>query len=38
VRGTLRVASFQSVLLALVPSVLTRLAEQHPGLRVQIAH
>ena len=38
VRGTLRVASFQSVLLALVPSVLTRLAERHPGLRVEIAH
>jgi DNA-binding transcriptional LysR family regulator len=38
VRGTLRVASFQSVLLALVPSVLTRLAGQYPGLRVEIAH
>ena len=38
VRGTLRVASFQSVLFALVPSVLTRLAERHPGLRVEIAH
>ena len=37
-RGTLRVASFQSVLFALVPSVLTRLAERHPGLRVEIAH
>jgi DNA-binding transcriptional LysR family regulator len=36
VRGTLRVASFQSVLLALVPEVLTRLAERHPGLRVEI--
>ena len=38
VRGTLRVASFQSVLFALIPSVLTRLAERHPGLRVEIAH
>ncbi|MFY9774453.1 MAG: LysR family transcriptional regulator [Trebonia sp.] len=38
VRGTLRVASFQSVLFALVPSVLTRLAGRHPGLRVEIAH
>jgi DNA-binding transcriptional LysR family regulator len=38
VRGTLRVASFQSVLLALVPGVLTRLAERHPGLRVEITH
>ena len=31
VRGTLRVASFQSVLFALIPSVLTRLAQRHPG-------
>jgi DNA-binding transcriptional LysR family regulator len=38
VRGTLRVASFQSVLLALVPEVLTRLAARHPGLRVEITH
>jgi DNA-binding transcriptional LysR family regulator len=38
VRGTLRVASFQSVLLALVPAVLTELAERHPGLRVEITH
>jgi DNA-binding transcriptional LysR family regulator len=38
VRGTLRVASFQSVLFALVPLVLTRLAERYPGLHVQIAH
>jgi DNA-binding transcriptional LysR family regulator len=38
VRGTLRVASFQSVLLALVPEVLTRLAQRHPGLRVEITH
>ena len=38
VRGTLRVASFQSVMFALIPSVLTRLAERHPALHVQIAH
>src|ERR1700735_2918243 len=38
VRGTLRVASFQSVLLALVPEVLTALAGRHPGLRVEITH
>lgn len=38
VGGTLRVASFQSVLLALIPSTLTTLAESHPGLRVEITH
>jgi DNA-binding transcriptional LysR family regulator len=38
VGGTLRVASFQSVLFSLVPSVLTRLEERHPRLRVEIAH
>jgi DNA-binding transcriptional LysR family regulator len=38
VRGTLRVASFQSVLFAVVPAVLTRLAERYPGLHVEIAH
>jgi DNA-binding transcriptional LysR family regulator len=38
VRGTLRVASFQSVLFALIPSVLTRLAGRHPGLRLEITH
>jgi DNA-binding transcriptional LysR family regulator len=38
VRGTLRVASFQSVLFALIPSVLTRLADRHPGLRLEITH
>nr|WP_269204459.1 LysR family transcriptional regulator [Motilibacter deserti] len=37
VSGTLRVASFQTVLLALVPATLSRLAQLHPGLRVQIA-
>jgi DNA-binding transcriptional LysR family regulator len=36
VTGTLRVASFQTVLLALVPAALTRLAELHPRLRVEI--
>lgn len=38
VGGTLRVASFQSVLLALVPSALTLLARRHPRLRVEITH
>jgi DNA-binding transcriptional LysR family regulator len=38
VRGTLRVASFQSVLFALIAPVLTQLAERHPGLRVEITH
>jgi DNA-binding transcriptional LysR family regulator len=37
VGGTLRVASFQSVLLALVPAALSRLAVQHPQLRVEIS-
>jgi DNA-binding transcriptional LysR family regulator len=36
VSGTLRVASFQTVLLTLVPAALTRLADQHPRLRVEI--
>lgn len=36
--GTLRVASFQSVLLALVPAALTLLADLHPRLRVEITH
>jgi DNA-binding transcriptional LysR family regulator len=36
VTGTLRVASFQTVLLALVPATLSRLAQQHPRLRVEI--
>ncbi|MEU7901877.1 LysR family transcriptional regulator [Actinoplanes sp. NPDC049118] len=38
VTGSLRVASFQSVMLALVPSALSLLAERHPALRVQITH
>src|SRR4051794_3674959 len=36
VTGRLRVASFQTVLLTLVPAALTRLAQLHPGLRVEI--
>ncbi|WP_432548314.1 LysR family transcriptional regulator [Kineococcus sp. SYSU DK004] len=36
VTGTVRVASFQTVLLALVPAALTRLAAEHPALRVEI--
>jgi DNA-binding transcriptional LysR family regulator len=36
VTGTLRVSSFQSVLLALVPTALSALADRHPGLRVQL--
>ncbi|WP_375791724.1 LysR family transcriptional regulator [Kineococcus radiotolerans] len=36
VTGTLRVASFQSVLFVLVPAALTRLARSHPALRVEI--
>ncbi|MDU0287811.1 LysR family transcriptional regulator [Saccharothrix longispora] len=38
VAGTLRVASFQTVVLALVPTALTELAQRHPGLRVEITH
>jgi len=38
VTGTLRVASFQSVLIALAPAVLTKLAERHPALRIEITH
>jgi len=36
VRGLLRVASFQSVVLALLPAALRLLAERHPMLRVDI--
>ena len=36
VRGTLRVASFQSVLLSIGPIALTLLAERHPELQVEI--
>ncbi|MEE3852086.1 LysR family transcriptional regulator [Gordonia sp. LSe1-13] len=36
VSGTLRVASFQSVALEIVPPALTRLNETYPGLQVEI--
>lgn len=36
VTGTLEVASFQSVLLALAPGALSDLSTEHPGLRIQI--
>ena len=35
--GTLRVAAFQTAVLTLAPRTLLRLAEQHPGLRVEVA-
>jgi len=35
-RGTLRVASFQSVVVAIAPGALDRMAEQNPALRVDI--
>ncbi|MEJ5945662.1 LysR substrate-binding domain-containing protein [Pseudokineococcus basanitobsidens] len=35
-RGRLRVASFESVLVSLVPDALSWLAEHHPGLRVEV--
>ncbi|GAA2996142.1 LysR substrate-binding domain-containing protein [Actinokineospora diospyrosa] len=34
--GTLRVAAFQTAVLALVPTALTRLRRRHPGLRVEV--
>jgi len=34
--GTLRVAAFQTAVLALVPSALTRLAQKHPQLRIEV--
>lgn len=37
VTGTLRVASFQSVLSTLVPPALAELGHLHPGLRVEMA-
>jgi DNA-binding transcriptional LysR family regulator len=37
-RGTLRVASFQTVLFSLVPDALTLLAREHPDLRVVLDH
>ncbi|GAA2545294.1 LysR family transcriptional regulator [Winogradskya consettensis] len=36
VTGTIRVASFQSVLLALVPGALSGLVAAHPGLRIRV--
>lgn len=36
VGGTLRVATFQSVLVALVPTALSLLAERHPQLRLTV--
>ncbi|MER0479692.1 LysR substrate-binding domain-containing protein [Streptomyces sp. Edi2] len=36
VTGTLRVAAFQTAVLALVPPALTLLREEHPGLRVHV--
>jgi DNA-binding transcriptional LysR family regulator len=36
ISGTLRVASFQTAVMALLPAALTRLAEQHPALRVEV--
>lgn len=37
VAGDLRVASFQSPLLTIVPAAITLLAERHPALRVSVA-
>lgn len=37
VRGVLRVASFQTVVLAIAPFALSRLAEQHPELQIEIS-
>ncbi|MFF4667742.1 LysR family transcriptional regulator [Streptomyces sp. NPDC001282] len=34
--GTVRIAAFQTVLLALLPPVLTNLRTQHPGLRIEV--
>ncbi|MGW4565424.1 LysR substrate-binding domain-containing protein [Streptomyces sp. NPDC004561] len=38
IRGTVRVASFQSVLLEIAPRALTSLAARHPHLRVELIH
>lgn len=35
--GTLRVAAFQTAVLTLLPGTLLSLADQHPGLRVEVA-
>jgi DNA-binding transcriptional LysR family regulator len=34
--GTLRVAAFQTAVLTLMPTTLLRLADEHPGLRVEV--
>lgn len=34
--GTLHVAAFQTAVLALLPQTLLRLADEHPGLRVEV--
>lgn len=36
IRGTVRVAAFQSAMLALLPQVLSRLRVEHPDLRVDV--
>ena len=36
INGTLRVAAFQTAVMALVPQALTRLADQHPRLRIEV--
>ncbi|MGH8828235.1 MAG: LysR family transcriptional regulator, partial [Jiangellaceae bacterium] len=36
ISGTLRVAAFQTAVMALVPHALTRLLELHPSLRVEV--
>ncbi|UQA90674.1 LysR substrate-binding domain-containing protein [Streptomyces halobius] len=36
VTGTLRIAAFQTAMLALIPPALTLLREEHPGLRVHV--
>ena len=38
VRGVLRVASFQTVVVTLAPTALARLADEHPALDVRITH
>ncbi|MFV0435473.1 MAG: LysR family transcriptional regulator [Leucobacter sp.] len=36
VTGTIRVAAFQTAMLAIVPGAMRRLREQYPGLRVEV--
>jgi DNA-binding transcriptional LysR family regulator len=38
VAGTLRIATFQTVMMALMPSVLTALRVDHPRLTLELAH